>query len=605
MASESRGDRVRLRPVAAHPLTIDCHRGWCGPYTGVGSLIRALAPELDPALMAKHAIEIGAVAPEFRLSLGVPETLTSIAPAQERTRWYSRLRTRRIAHGMVDLLRQVDAEVTFTGVAHADPTDLEFLAVARQRGLPITEVQQSSGDPWEVGDPSYHDSRADELEALGEFSLWLGAIPYHRGRGSSPSAARDAYRVALEHCMGEAFYDAGLWLAETLATIADPADHYWVQTQRADFLFLLGRPAEVEPIYYDLMSRSTAPFRHMTMSYTLAMLYTRLYPDRDHHRARAHINTAIAIATAMDDPFHLVFMHNGKALVEMHLGNLEESLRLVTNGIDMLEASLPAGKHQLHRSVLRHNRGQVLAALGRAEEALADFDHVVGIDPNYPEYRFDRANLLQRMGKHALALEDYEVAMSLGPPFPELYYNRGDLRLTLGDVDGAVADFRYVLDLEPDYLEARLALASLLPAAEAAPLIQAGLAMAPDEPRLHCALGLSLMEEQPEAARDAFDAALKLDPKMLEALVNRAVVAFEQGRFDVAVADLDRALDVAPGNPDVLYNRGYAYETAGFLAEAAADYRSGLSFAGADREALFDGLARCESAVGLGEDLDK
>lgn len=62
---------------------------------------------------------------------------------------------------------------------------------------------------------------------------------------------------------------------------------------------------------------------------------------------------------------------------------------------------------------------------------------------------------------------------------------------------------------------------------------------------------------------------------------------------------------MAPGNPDVLYNRGYAYEAVGLLAEAAADYRSGLSFAGADREALFDGLARCESAVGLGEDSDK
>lgn len=594
-ASDRRGDGVRLCPVAAHSLTADCHRGWCGPYTGVGTVVRAIFPDLAPDLVARHAIEIAAVAPELRSELDIPATLTSAAPAQERTRWYSRLRTRRIAHGIIDLLRAHPVDLTFTGVDHADATDLEFLSLAARRGLPLTVVGPSTFHP-EEGNPSYHDSRASLLEQ--EFSLRLGEVLHHRRRGSSPAAAFAAYKAAIEHCMGEAFYDAGLALVEELAEFADPSEHYWVQTQRADFLFLLGRPAEVEPIYYDLLSRSTAPFRHMIMSYTLAMLYTRLYPERDHHRARAHANTAVAIATAMGDPFHLVFMHNGKALVEMHLGNLDESLRLVTSGIGLLDETLPVDKHRLHRSVLRHNRGQLLAALGRLDEARAEFDYVVLQDPFYAEYRFDRANLLQRMGKHELALADYEVAMRLSPPFPELYYNRGDLRCTMGDADGAIADFRYVLDLEPDYLEARLALAVLLPAHEAAALLRDG----PEgEPRLQVALGLSLMDSDPVAAHAAFDAALALDPRSLEALVNRAVLAFETGRVDAAVTDLDRALELDPGNPDVLYNRGFAHEKAGRLGDAAADYRSALDRPGADRESLLDGLARCEAALGWGE----
>jgi tetratricopeptide (TPR) repeat protein len=509
------------------------------------------------------------------------------------------MRTRRIAHGIIDLLRANPVEVTFTGVDHADATDLEFLSLAARRGLAFTVVGHSTFQP-ETGDQSYHDSRAALLE--NEFSLRLGEVLYHRRRGSSPSAAIAAYKEAIDHCMGEAFYDAGLALVEELAGFADPADHYWVQTQRADFLFLLGRPAEVEPIYYDLLSRSTAPFRHMIMSYTLAMLYTRLYPDRDHHRARAHANTAVAIATALNDPFHLVFMHNGKALVEMHLGNLDESLRLVTSGIELLDEKLPAEQHRLHRSVLRHNRGQLLAALGRLDEARAEFDHVIEQDPFYAEYRFDRANLLQRMGKPALARADYEVAMRLSPPFPELYYNRGDLRCTLGDLDGAIADFRYVLDLEPDYLEARLALAALLDPADAAELLRDGCEIGSgSEPRLQVALGLSLMDADPAAARLAFDAALALDPGSLEALVNRAVLAFETGDVEGAVAGLDRALELSPGNPDVLYNRGFAHEKAGRPAQAQADYRSALDRPGADREALLDGLARCEAAVGDGE----
>ncbi|GIH06748.1 hypothetical protein Rhe02_48150 [Rhizocola hellebori] len=582
-------------------LIIDCHRAWRGPYTGVGTLIRAVFGDLDPALAARHAIEIVAVAPELRAQLGSSQTLTALAPPQERTRWYSRLRTRRIAHGIVDLLRAHPVAVRFTGLDHADPTDLEFLDLAGRRGLCFETVGPSTVELGR-GDAAYHDHCADELAARGEFSLCLGAIPYHRARGSSRAAAAEAFRVALDYCMGEACYAAGLWLADALAAIAEPSEHYWAQTQRADFLFLLGRPEEVEPIYYDLMARSTTPFRHMTMSYTLAMLHTRLYEQRDHHRARAHINTAIALATMMDDPFHLVFMYNGKALVEMHLGNLDESLRLVTEGIALLDRALDPQKHRLHRSVLRHNRGQVLAALGRMDEALAEFEHVVGVDPLYPEYRFDRANLLQKMGRHALALQDYETAMRLGPPFPELYHNRGDLRATLGDVTGAIADFRYVLDMEPDYLEARLALAALLPAPEAVAVVEEGLLLLPGEARLHCALGLSLMDDWPDRAREAFDAALKLDPDLVEALVNRAVTSFGQGDTVQAIADLDRALQLQPGNPDVLFNRGYGYEAVGRHGDAMADYRAALGYAGADHDALLDGLARCESALGVGED---
>jgi tetratricopeptide (TPR) repeat protein len=159
--------------------------------------------------------------------------------------------------------------------------------------------------------------------------------------------------------------------------------------------------------------------------------------------------------------------------------------------------------------------------------------------------------------------------------------------------------------MEPDHLEARLALAAALPASQAVPVLEAGLVLAPEEARLHCALGLSLMDDRPDSARDAFDAALKLDPDLLEALVNRAVTSFGQGDSEAAIADLDRALELQPGNPDVLFNRGYAYEAAGRQSDAMADYRAALGYAGADHDALLDGLARCENELGIGEDSQK
>jgi len=662
-------------------ISVQCHRRLRGPYTGAGSLMRAMVLDVDarrPGLAQRHAIEILSVAPELEKITGpAPETLTSLAPAQERTRWYSRFRTRRIAHGLVDFLAECAADgpltLAFGSADDADQTDREFLAIALRRLDPgrvrliicsrpceLGELGEAIGrhaghvaapgtgirplgdeapvkafvwseclsealtgrQAYEQADPALrarlHDERAAELEARNEWSLWLGAIPYHREHGTDPgTAGRKAYAEAVNYCVGMAYYEAGLDLASRYAEIADadadPVTHYTFNALRCQCLALLDRPAETEPIYYDLLARSPDPKRHMNVSYALAMLYTRVFSpeQKDHKKALALVNTAVAIASQLEDPddraFHTVFMNNGKALVAMHLGRLDESLRLVNDGIARLDRELAPGKHRLHRSVLHHNRAQVLAGLGRAEEALADFTHVIGVDPAYPEYRFDRGNLLYKLGRYDEAIADYDEAMRLTPPFPELFYNRGEARAAAGDGGGAMSDYQYVLDLEPDFTEARISLATLLleagAAEAAAEQVRAGLAVTPDEARLHCTLGLALLELATgpagyAAAQDAFDQALQLAPDLTEALVNRAVVAYEQGQFDTAVTDLTAALHADPGNPDLLYNRGLAHAAAGRARDAIADYSRALDCTGADRPELLYERGRCHAGLG-------
>jgi tetratricopeptide (TPR) repeat protein len=459
-----------------------------------------------------------------------------------------------------------------------------------------------------------HDQRVEELARCNEWSLHLGAIPYHQEHGSGLSdEAKTAYYAAIDYCIDMAFYDAGLELTARMLRLIDPATdpsaYYVVQAQRCQCLTQLERSDETEPIYYELLGRTEDPARHMSIYYSLAMLYTRVYePDRkDHHKAMAHVNTAVAIATQLTDPedqaFNTVFMRNGKALVEMHLGRLDESLRLVNEGIDRLNRQLPPGKHRLHRSVLNHNRANVYAALGRTDEALADFNHVIEIDPHYAEYHFDRGNMLYKLGRHGEALADYETAIGLDGPFPELYYNRGDLLSALGDVDGAMADFRYVLDLEPDYVEATISLASVLLDAgqpdQAAAQVTAALELSPDEARLHCTLGLALLDlDDCPAATAAFNRALDLDQDLVVALVNRAVAAFQQGSYQEAIADLTAALEASPASPDLLYNRGLARAAAGQNEGAIADYTLALDDAAADRTELLYRRGLCHLALG-------
>jgi tetratricopeptide (TPR) repeat protein len=642
-----RGRQRRLAGLAGELSIVDTDRRLRGPYTGVGTVLRALVPgawAADPELVRRHSIEIVCAAPELESLLGAPPpTLTSSASAAERTRWYSRLRTRRIAHGIVEFLRSYAANrpegrlvLAFDGLDRADATDREFVAIALRRLQPSSVLlvvgagagslpdelatalrkyavqstvngEQSEVDGWE---PAAHDERATELIERGEFSLTLGAIPYHVARGGGdPEVAFEAGRAALDYCHGMGFYDAVLDLAGDLVELIDRhpdqlGDYrYVVLMWTVQALTMLQRADEAEPILFDLLARTSLPRVHLTAYYQLGMLYTRHLTDsrKDHPLAKAYLNTSIAIAALLGDPedrsFHEVFMGNGLALAEMHTGNLQRSYELVAGGLDRLDRELPDGKHLLHRSVLLHNRAQVLSGLGRPAEALADFDRVIEIDPNYPEYRFDRGNARLKAGDPAGAIADYESAMALTPPFPELYYNRGEARLALGDADGALADYRYVLDLEPDHLEARVSLAALLleagePAA-AATEATAGLAELPDDARLLCLLGQALEASDQGAALAALDRALAADPQLYQALVCRASIAYGQGRFDDAVGDLDRAVELAGDDPVVLFNRGWAHEAAGRPGAAIADYDRALALPGADQDELLAGRDRC------------
>ena len=116
---------------------IDAHRRLRGPYTAAGSLVRAL--EFDPALLARHDVEVLTVAPELRGTVtSTRETLTSLAPPDERTRFYPPARTQRIAHGLAELLRDTVATgprraLVIERADEADPTDVEWIATLLRR----------------------------------------------------------------------------------------------------------------------------------------------------------------------------------------------------------------------------------------------------------------------------------------------------------------------------------------------------------------------------------------------------------------------------------------------------------------------------------------
>jgi tetratricopeptide (TPR) repeat protein len=624
--------------LGATLAVIDADRRLRGPYTAGGAVMRAIAPDLlrdHQDLVRRHDVELVATAPELARHI-TPQraTLMATAAPEERTRYYPAAYTARLANGITDLLleymsRRGDGPhaIVVDNAERAEPTDLEWLAILLRRANPrlLQLVVRTGGqvaeplatalsryatrtddvaapghrphatvDLFEARTTDEHDRLADELAALGEFSLHLGAIPYHRERGSDPrGAGADAVERALQHCVMQGFYESVIDFGRRVLALVDWDDdpeRCWLATVKmCTALAALNRPAEAEELYDEACRRSTLPSVHLHAAYGRAMLYTRFYGERrDHARAKGLINTAIAIASLGSEQqrraYNITFQENGRALVEMHLGNFHESLRLVESGLARLGEEVEPGRFTPHRSVLTYNRAQLLARIGSTEDAIAAYDDVITMDPNHSEYYVERAGLYRSLGLVAEASRDYQTAIELSPPYPQVHFNRGDLAMENGDFDLAIADFDRVLELDDTLVEGYLNRASchleLDDVDEAAQDVAAGLALDDTQPELHCLLGMIEQRRgRASEARQSFRTALGLDPSLVSGWANLGVLAFDEGDAETALECFNQALAI-DDDPVVRANRGIAHDVAGHHDQAIEDFGIALAQAG-------------------------
>ncbi len=452
-----------------------------------------------------------------------------------------------------------------------------------------------------------HDQRADRLTSDATWGVRVGAITYHREHGSDPGGAgraalREAQRWCVRFGVSDTIVDLGFRGRALLDPQLDEQDYIEFTNHLAAALVPLGRLDESMQLYLELRRLYANPKLHMTSSYAMAMMYTRFLRPRDHATALSWQNNAVAIANLLPDPAdrltYSVFQANALALIEMHRGNLEQALELVEGGISRLDAALGTGEWVLHRSQLRYNRARLNAALGKWQEAYADFTILIEQDPYYTDYLSERAKISRKLGDLHAALADYDRAVQLAPPYPELYYNRATARLALDDVDGALADLNYVLDMEPTDTDSRLVRAEILLAQDRLEEAQAdadsGLTLHPDEPRLLCMSGSIAMQRSAyTTAARLLEDALKSDPAYPAALVNLAVVRYKLDEPTKAIPLLDRALEEVGPDPDLLLNRGIAHHAAGAPQRAIVDFDAALELDDADVPELRSWRDRC------------
>ena len=185
-------------------------------------------------------------------------------------------------------------------------------------------------------------------------------------------------------------------------------------------------------------------------------------------------------------------------------------------------------------------KGIGLGAAGRIDEAIAEHERALEIDPKMVQAHLNLINYYGRTGRLDRAEEHYAAALALSPNLAELHYDYAVLKTLQGDLAQAATAFKRALEINPSYPEA------------------------------HSKYGYLLMTQgQLTEAEREYRLALENDPNLRAAHFNLARILIQQERIAEAIEHLLKTLTPEDENtPRYMYALGAAYYRAGNIGEA-------------------------------------
>ena len=216
-----------------------------------------------------------------------------------------------------------------------------------------------------------------------------------------------------------------------------------------------------------------------------------------------------------------------------------------------------------NKAIALGNRGAAYKLMGRYDQAIADFDIAIGLDPKNPQYWCQRGDLRAKKQLYAEAIADYTAALDKVPNYVWAFRGRGQAYLGQGNAKLALADINEALRAKPDDFN------------------------------------LMLLRGRANSQGQNYEAAIAdfsqaLDSKAAGNLLpsERAIILSQRGfarlklgRTADAKADVDDALRIAPKSAFSLAVSGLIEEEVGHKPEAASLYSralvldSGIEFA--------------------------
>jgi len=281
------------------------------------------------------------------------------------------------------------------------------------------------------------------------------------------------------------------------------------------------------------------------------------------------------------DP-QLVFAHLNRALA---WADRQEDEKALEDFAAALRIAPDIAGAYMERAWLRTRREEY-------DEALADLNEALRLQPDLAPAYFHRGRLHLQQGNYDEALRDFDRVIDLVPDLAAAYSSRGSVWIQKGEPDKADADFQQAVVCEPGMAEAFALERLLLEAAyhgrreefdEA--INRATEAIEMDEeclPAYAMRAGAHWYSEQLVEAIDDYSRLIEEDGDDFHALAARGQVYAELGEFDLALADLERAIALGrkrAGKTGLAYaynGRALALAGLGRLQEALRDFDRSL-----------------------------
>jgi lipoprotein NlpI len=203
---------------------------------------------------------------------------------------------------------------------------------------------------------------------------------------------------------------------------------------------------------------------------------------------------------------------------------------------------------------VRTQRGAALRALNRTDEAIAEFEAAMALDPNNSLPILFRATTFTFLGQHDRAITDYKTAIDKDPKLVNVLFEVGRSLAGARHYGVAVLYFDAALTYKPNDAETlhqrAVARDSAGDAKIALPDIDAAVAAAPD--RLNYLVTRAIVRTNvgdDAGAMADFAAVLARQPQDSWSHYRRGHTQFDAGRFNDAAQDFAAHLRLTPGQP--------------------------------------------------------
>ncbi len=243
------------------------------------------------------------------------------------------------------------------------------------------------------------------------------------------------------------------------------------------------------------------------------------------------------------------------------------------------------------------NLGNALLDMGRVDEAIDEYHEAIRLRNNDPVAHSNLGNAFAHKGQREEAIAEYRKAISLKKDFAEPHHNLAAVLFEEGQIDLAIAEVGKAIEIKPDDAIAHHALGQLLRAQgkvddaiaefRTAIKIKSNPGFKSNLAKAYLSLGAALcdVKQDYDGAIAAFQAALRIDPRLAPAHHNLGVALEGKRHFDEAIAEFRMAIELEPRYARAHRSLGNLLMNQGRFEEAIAEFRAAIGLKKDDTDA--------------------